>query len=719
MAFDFRAFKESIKPEFHRNFRKYYPAASLESVGFSRKVCAKCGRGFWSLSGRDYCDEPACSGGYRFIGEKLTKKRFMYKEAWDEYVKTFSKWGYIPIKRYPVVCRWYDELYFVNAGINDFQPYVVAGDVEPPAPAVLEPQFCLRFQDLDSVGVTGRHYTGFIMVGQHTFNTPERHVYFKDEGILQMHEFLTKGLGIKPEEIFYHEDVWAGGGNYGPSIEYFCRGLELGNQVYMQYQVLPDGSSRELRTKVIDMGAGLERWSWIAQGTPMSYDSTFPKVMDYLYNASDFKKDRTFMERFGRYSGLLDIDEVDDIGSVWGGISKELGLGLDELKGRVYGMRALYAIADHARTLLVAIHDGALPSNVGGGYNLRTILRRCWSLMDEFELDIELERVFEEHIREFGKWYTELNETGSLFDILASERERYTETQEKGRRLVEKGGKMSVERIVELYDSHGISPDLIRKLTGVEIPDNFYRLVEERHSESRIVEDVKKLDVPEGLPETVAGYYEDPERLQFKANVLAVFGNHIILDKTYFYPEGGGQEGDYGMISGKNVNYVQKVGKVIVHTVEDSEGINAGESVECRLDDRRRRQLMQHHTATHIVNASAREVIGPHVWQAGAHKSEEASRLDITHYKGVSEDELGRIQDKTNAIVKEAHPVEITWMKRNEAEEKYGMRLYQGGAVPGVELRIVNIVGVDVEACGGTHLTNTSEAGHIKMLSAK
>ncbi|MFC2162810.1 alanine--tRNA ligase-related protein, partial [Candidatus Altiarchaeota archaeon] len=299
MPFDFRKLKKEKKPEFHRNYDKYYPVESLASMGFSRNVCSKCGRGFWSLEGRDYCDEPTCSGGYRFIGKKLTRKPFKYKQAWDEYVKVFSQWGYKPLKRYPVVCRWYEDLYFVNAGVNDFQPYVVAGEVEPPAPAVLEPQFCLRFQDMDSVGVTGRHFTGFIMVGQHTFNTKDRHVYFKDEGILQMHEFLTKGLGIDAKELYYHEDVWAGGGNYGPSLEFFARGLELGNQVYMQYEVLPDGTSRELKTKVIDMGAGLERWSWFSQGAPMSYDTVFPKAMDYLRKASGFRVDKDFANTFG------------------------------------------------------------------------------------------------------------------------------------------------------------------------------------------------------------------------------------------------------------------------------------------------------------------------------------------------------------------------------------------------------------------------------------
>jgi alanyl-tRNA synthetase len=719
MVFDFRALKAKMKPEFHANYRKYYPAQSLEGVGFSRKVCKSCGRGFWSSMERDSCDEPACSGGYRFIGKRLTRKKFAYKEAWDEYVKVFGKWGYVPIKRYPVVCRWYEDLYFVNAGVNDFQPYVIAGEVEPPAPAVLEPQFCLRFQDIDSVGVTGRHYSGFIMVGQHTFNTPERHVFFKDEGILQMHEFLTQGLGIKGDDICYHEDVWAGGGNFGPSMEFFSGGLELGNQVYMQYQVQPDGSSKELKTRVIDMGAGLERWSWFSQGNPMSYDSTFPDVMKYLYRASGIKTDEKFMAKFGHYAGLLSIDDVDDINSVWGQIAKELGMPMGELKRRVYELRALYAIADHTRSLLVSIHDGALPSNVGGGYNLRTLLRRCWSLNDEFGLNIEVEKVFEEHIREFGKWYTDLRETDSLFDIIAVERERYVENQKKGRKLIEKEKTMTVDKMVELYDSHGIAPDVMQKLTGFAIPDDFYKRVEERHEAQQVSAQESKLEVPEGIPETVMGYYEDQERLNFKAKVVAVFGNHVVLDRTYFYPEGGGQESDFGAIAGKRVTYVQKVGRVIVHDVHDANGIRVGSEVDCALDDSRRIQLMQHHSATHIVNASAREVLGPHIWQAGAHKSEEASRLDITHYKAVSHEELKKIEDRANEIAARALPIEVKWMKRNEAEGKYGMRLYQGGAVPGTELRIVNVVGVDVEACGGTHLANTREAGQIKMLSAK
>ena len=657
------------------------------------------------------------------MGEKLTRKVFGYKEAWDEYVKVFKKWDYIPIKRYPVVCRWYDELYFVNAGVNDFQPYVVSGLVPPPAPAVLEPQFCLRFPDIDSVGVTGRHYTGFIMVGQHTFNTKDNHVYFKDEGILQMHEFLTKGLGIKEDEIYYHEDVWAGGGNFGPSMEFFARGLELGNQVYMQYELLSDGSHRELSTKVIDMGAGLERWSWFSKGAPMSYDTVFPEVMDYLYKETGVKPDPKVWSKFARYAGLLTFDEIDDAGAVWKEVAIQVGVSVDELKKEVFRMRALYAIADHTRTLLVAIHDGALPSNVGGGYNLRNILRRCWALMDEYSFDFPIEKVFEKHINEFGGWYTELKDVGSLWDILAVEHERFTEGKKKAKTVVERiigdGEKFTAEKLSMLYDSQGIHPTVISEFKpDLEIPDNFYTLVEERHEKSKEKTADKKKILEMEYPETQALYYEDMAASCFEAEVLGIEGDYVILDKTLFYPEGGGQEADLGTLDDVQVLEVIKEGKAVLHKLQDSGKLSVGDTVKGCLDETRRRQLTQHHTATHVVNAAANKVLGSHIWQAGAHKSTDSARLDITHYKAVTADELTEIEGEANRIVDGNIPVKKMVLSRDDAEKKYGFRIYQGGAVPGTSLRIIDVTGVDAEACGGTHLDNTKEIGKIKLVKA-
>ncbi|HIH36893.1 MAG TPA: alanine--tRNA ligase [Methanocellales archaeon] len=712
--------KKKMKSQFFNNYEKFYPVKALGSLGFSRSVCKRCGSGFWSMNPRDFCDEPACSGGYRFIDQSLTKK-LGYREAWDVYVDTFEKWGYIPLDRYPVVCRWYDQLYFVTAGINDFQPYVVSGEVAPPADAILEPQFCLRFPDIDSVGITGRHYTGFIMVGQHVFNTPKKFIYFKEEGITQIHEFLTKGLGIPSEELFFQEEVWAGGGNFGPCIEFFSRGLELGNQVYIQYQLLPDGDYRELSTKVIDMGAGLERWSWFTQGTPMSYDTVFPKVMRYLYEKTDIVPDKVLWNKFARYAGLLNMEEIDDVSSTWNAVAKQVGIEPSTLKGEIYQVRALYALADHTRTLLVAIHDGALPSNVGGGYNLRNILRRCWSLIDEYGLDVELEQLFKLHITEFGAWFTELKEYGSLFDILETEKKRYDETLRKDRELVKRmigrKEKFDIDKLVKLYDSQGITPNILKEFDpSIVIPDDFYLRVQMLHEKSEQKREISGHDI-ERIPQTKLLFREEPDSREFKAEVLhRITPTKIVLDQTLFYPTSGGQAHDTGTINGAKVLDVIKDNGVVIHVLEKP---IQGDQVHGIIDWEVRKALSEHHTATHIVNYAARKVLGDHIWQAGAEKTLEKARLDITHYKSLSFEQIQEIEKVANDVVMEDVPILVKEMPRNEAESKHGMGIYQGGAVPGKRLRIVAIGKYDVEACGGTYVKSTSQVGLIKIINSE
>lgn len=718
---DDKEIKKLMKPEFAKNYEKYYPVQTLTAMGYHRRVCMKCGRGFWTQVERDFCDEAECSGGYRFIGESLTRKKFEYKEAWDTYVKTFDQWGYVPLERYPVVCRWYEDLYFVAAGINDFQPYVVSGEIEPPARAVLEPQFCLRFNDIDNVGITGRHYTGFIMVGQHTFNTPDKHVYFKEEGIGQIQHFLTQGLGIPSHEIIFHEDVWAGGGNFGPSIEYFSRGLELGNQVYMQYEQTPEGF-RELKTKVIDMGAGLERWTWFSQGSPMSYDSTFPKTMDFIYGKTGYRADPVFHAQFAKYAGILNVDEIEDVGSAWNDVAKQMEMDLGELKDMVYKIRAQYVIADHTRSLLVAIHDGALPSNVGGGYNLRNLLRRCWSLIDQYGWDIDVNDVLRSHIDEFGSWYTELKDYGSLFEIIDVERKRYEESKRKSKdiikRMVKAKETLTADKLVELYDSQGISPELIKEAKpDVVIPEDFYVRVQARHD----VKTSRKIEANEtqGLPKTEPLYYAKPREFHFEAKVIKLLSpEKLVLDQTLFYPLGGGQASDTGFINGIKVKDVYKQDGVIVHVLESPISADTTKVIG-EVDSDRRRILAAHHSATHIVNYAARKVLGDHVWQAGAEKTVEKARLDITHYESLTFQQLQEIERVANDLVMKQVPVVIREMSRTEAEMEYSMRIYQGGAVPGKVLRIVIIDGYDVEACGGIHIDNTSKVGFIKMLSSE
>ncbi|MBS3106942.1 alanine--tRNA ligase, partial [Candidatus Woesearchaeota archaeon] len=224
--------KKAFKLEASKHYEKFYAVSVLKNEGFERKKCITCGTNFWTVSPEQQtCGDPACSGGFRFFEGTPAKKKMDYIELWKEFARFFSARGYTPIKRYPVVARWRDDTDFVQASIYDFQPYVVSGEVKPPANPLVVPQFCLRFNDIDNVGITGAHYTGFVMIGQHAFMPPEKWdqaKYFTD-----IHEWLTKGLGLPKKEITYHEDAWAGGGNFGPCMEFFSRGLELGNQVYM------------------------------------------------------------------------------------------------------------------------------------------------------------------------------------------------------------------------------------------------------------------------------------------------------------------------------------------------------------------------------------------------------------------------------------------------------------------------------------------------------
>ncbi|MBI2673593.1 alanine--tRNA ligase, partial [Candidatus Woesearchaeota archaeon] len=302
---------KEVKKEFRKkawkNPEEYYAVSVLKENGFKRSTCKKCGKPFWSVVNSLFCGDPACSGGFRFIESTPAKKPMDYIKTWETFASLFKKMGYTPIKRYPVVARWRDDTDFVQASIYDFQPFVVSGEVKPPANPLVVPQFCLRFNDIDNVGITGAHYTGFIMIGQHAFMPKEewdQAKYFGD-----IYNWLKKGLGLPNEEITFHEDAWAGGGNFGPCMEYFSRGLELGNQVYMLYEVTPSGY-KELNLKVLDMGMGHERNSWFTQGKSTSYETTFPTVVKKLYEITGVKVDEKLMEKFLPYSSYLNVDEV-------------------------------------------------------------------------------------------------------------------------------------------------------------------------------------------------------------------------------------------------------------------------------------------------------------------------------------------------------------------------------------------------------------------------
>ena len=180
------------------------------------------------------------------------------------------------------MARWRNDVDYVAAGIFCFQPYCVTGELDPPANPLICPQFCAHFNDLDNIGLTGRHYSGLIMLGIQVFNKPTDYKFFKEECVEFNFRWLTETLGIDPDDITFVEDVWAGVGNIGPSIEYFVRGLEVGNMVFMQYKTFHDGSREELEVKVIDVGIGLECIAWLNNGSVTSYSDTFKNAMEYF-----------------------------------------------------------------------------------------------------------------------------------------------------------------------------------------------------------------------------------------------------------------------------------------------------------------------------------------------------------------------------------------------------------------------------------------------------
>lgn len=716
--------KKKFKEKASKNPDIYYATDFLKKKGYVRSKCEECGTYYWAKNNSKTCGDPACSGGFRFFKDNPAKKNLGYIDVWKEFSKHMGKNGYEPIERYPVVARWRDDTDFVQASIYDFQPYVVNGEVDPPANPLVVPQFCLRFNDVDNVGVTMNHFTGFVMIGQHAFMPREewdQEKYFSD-----LYNFFTEVLGIPEEEIILHEDAWAGGGNYGPCMEFFCKGMELANQVYMLYEV--DGSNgKELSLKVLDMGMGHERVAWFTKGKGTAYDASFPSVMEKLYKKSGVKYDEEFLEKYMPYGSYLNLDEVEDISKTWSFVASKVNMSVGELKEKLLPLSSLYSVAEHSRTLLFALADGALPSNVKGGYNLRVILRRALQFLDKYKWDFKLEDVCRWHAEYLKSIFPELLENIShVENILKVEQEKYYESKKRAKKIVAKAvdrGKTNVEDLLEMYDSNGITPEQVveeaeAKGITVNIPENFYSLVSERHEEKESITQTVREEKLADLPDSTELYYQHYDLVDFKARVKKIIykdgKNYVVLDETAFYPTSGGQIHDIGFIEKDKVIDVFRQGKSIVHVLE-SISFKEGDTVKCKVDFDRRVQVSQHHTATHILTGTARKLLGEHVWQAGAAKTVEKGRLDITHYEQLTDSQLKNIEDFANKVVKENLPVEKLFMSRDKAEALHGVRIYQGGAVPGKELRIVKIDDFDVEACGGTHVDITGDVGSIKM----
>ena len=744
--------------------------------GYVRKQCRVTDLWFWTTDqSRDTCGDTS-EDEYTFIGKPLIQGYEMrgkdLKDAMREaFLQFFENVEHTRIAPYPVLARWRDDIHLTIASIADFQPHVTSGEVEPPANPLTISQPCIRLTDVDAVGRSGRHLTTFEMMAHHVFNRPEegRMFYWMEECVQYCHDMFTKTFGIDSKEITYVENPWCGGGNAGAAVEVIVGGLELATLVFMNLEEHPEGDVelkgdryREMPLQIIDTGYGLERFCWAAAGTPTIYEAIYPDTVEWLKQLSGFENIAKQWSELNLDDVLGEMSRLNGIMNIEAGVDGEKlrSIFIERLSQRGHilseeqfssitePLARIYAIPDHLHALCNMLGDGLVPSNAKAGYLARMMARRTLRLRDELGLDVSLSQLAIHHL-EVNLGNSKMKQTkDGLCTILDLEEQKYAEMLRKGgnviltqlRNLNKSSESIDDEILFTLNDSHGIPPDMVISLAKesgwnhVKLRIGFSAEMAERHAlmakkaASAVI--VKELvDAPKSLPITKSLYYEDVQQREFDASVLFCgplngddlpedASHGIILDRTCFYPEGGGQEGDYGSLSTdsnlRNVLDTRTSGSHIVHLVDGA--FEVGDLVHGSLDWDRRKQLMDHHTSVHIVGGAARRILGPHIYQAGANKSVESARLDITHFKRLTREDLDAIESMANEIIGQVQRTDKTELNRKDADKKYGFDLYQGGAPKGDSIRVLRISDHDVQACGGTHHDEPGQIGSIRVI---
>jgi alanyl-tRNA synthetase len=713
--------------------------------GLERRVCTSCGSAFWTRDPeRTLCGDAPCEP-YNFIGDPVFRPHTLpaMREA---FLSFFERNGHARIDRYPVVARWRDDIYLTIASIADFQPFVTSGVVPPPANPLTISQPCIRLNDLDSVGRSGRHLTLFEMMAHHAFNTDDHEVYWKDRTVALCDEFLAS-IGADLPRVTYKEHPWIGGGNAGPSVEVLIGGLEVATLVFMNLgrintgkpPVMLDGVAYyPMKTRIVDTGYGLERLAWASQGSPTVYDAVFPEVIPELMEAAGLggayrdPEYRKILGQSAKFAGLMNI-HGSNLSELRKKVAASIDVPVEVLNEKIVPVEKIYAIADHTRCLAYMLGDCIVPSNVREGYLARLVLRRTLRMMHDLDLSINLADLVDRQMAIIGKEGF-VQEDSVVREIVEREVERYRQTMERGSRIVQRiagtyrkrNKPIPLAEVITLYDSHGIPPETVKDLAalegvGAEVPDDFYSRIADLHAgEEHAADDplAKYRDRTRELPPTRPLYYEATAEMEFEGTVLDYFDGFVVMDQTLFYPEGGGQPSDTGtLVTSEGIARVEaalKLGEVILHQTKGGV-IKKGERVKGKLDEERRLSLMRHHTGTHILLHAAKVVLGSHIHQAGAQKGSESSRLDLRHFKHITPKELSRIEVEANRMVMTDLPVYIRWEDRDKAEQKFGFDLYQGGVPPGKEIRVVQVDG-EVQACAGTHCRSTGEVGAIKII---
>ncbi|MCC0644011.1 MULTISPECIES: alanine--tRNA ligase [unclassified Clostridioides] len=679
-------------------------------------------------------------------------------EIRSKFLEFFESKGHYVADSYSLVPNNDKSLLLINSGMAPLKNYFSGVEV-PPSLRMCTSQKCIRTGDIENVGITARHATFFEMMGNFSFGD-----YFKRESIKWGWEFITEWLSIPEDKIWvtvYEEDddsydIWAkemnfpedrmvrlgkddnfweiGTGPCGPCSEiYFDRGEEYGcdnpdckpgcdcdrylefwNHVFTQFDRDEEGNYSLLESKNIDTGMGLERMGCIMQGV----DTIF---------------------------------EVDTIKSILEAVEKLTGVKYGENPKNDISIRI---ITDHIRAVTFLVSDGVLPSNEGRGYVLRRLLRRAarhGKLLGVKELF--LQKLIDEVIKVNDKAYPVLVEKESYIKkVVGIEEEKFNETIDQGTEILnsyievlKNEGKavLSGQEAFKLYDTYGFPIDLTKEILEEEHlsvdEESFNEEMEKQKERARNARgnmdgESWKEDPLSKLESTIDSMFNGYSELYGEGTIEAIVKDDelvqnakegdkvsIVLDNTTFYPEGGGQVGDCGLITNENLvvevlNTKKGANNSIKHIgIIKSGKTSNGDRVKTLVDRDVRMSAARNHSATHLLHKALKEVLGEHVNQAGSLVTPDRLRFDITHFEAISNEELKVIEEKVNNVILSSLDIKCDIMNIKEAKEKGATALF--GEKYGDEVRVVSMGDYSTELCGGTHLTNTSQIGMFKILS--
>ena len=697
----------------------------------------------------------------------------------NSFLNYFSSNGHTMVNPYPVIARWRDDIHLTIASIADFQPHVTSGQVPPPANPLCISQPCIRLTDVAAVGRSGRHLTTFEMMAHHAFNRPNDGdvIYWIDQCVRFCDDMLVNTFGINSSEITYVENPWSGGGNAGAALEVIVGGLELATLVFMNLEEHENGGIeikglkyREMDLQIIDTGYGLERFCWAAAGTPTIYEAIYPESVSWLKEIIGFESmvndlklevdTSALLSELSRLAGILNIDVGTDVESLYTKLIERLDdldikISVSELKRLTEPLSAIYAIPDHMHALCNMLGDGLIPSNNKAGYLARMLARRVCRMKSDLNIDITLLELGKHHMDNHLDMSKFMQTEQGILQLLDLEELRYHEMLRKGESAVKTAFQeiprdalqVPDEILFRLSEERGITPDMAISISHklgwdkLSVRVGFSADMADRNA--KLTKDAAKVKeksqiLSRSLEKTSQDYYLDTNITDFSANVIHCekisetnfsslsFSNEVkekpthivVLDRTLFYPEGGGQLGDQGLFS---INSEESI-KVLDTKIEEgviihfTDGELSTGLINAEVNRIRRTQLMDHHTAVHIVGGAARDILGPHIRQAGSNKGEKYARIDLTHHSRMSRGLLDIIEDKANEIIQSNPEIEKIMMSRADADAKFGFDIYQGGPPKHDLIRIIKIGNFDTQACGGTHHDTAGKVGELRII---